>query len=192
MKVGSVRVFRFFLILYLLAMGVPYAFAKTPGYPDHNEAYKEAEKILGRAASALIQLPEAQHQVLQSYYDGIFEKVRLAGEENVTHPEVFLVHCKGASAFVNSAKSKSHIFYCFDFFRDKAISRDIDAYVYSHELTHFDQTHMSDLILREYDADLRGTLKRLVRLGERDPQTFKFYFNSFHRSYGFIPFGGGP
>ncbi|MEO0335069.1 MAG: hypothetical protein AAF202_01655, partial [Pseudomonadota bacterium] len=116
----------------------------------------------------MIELPESAGTLLQEHFDHIFDKIKLSGED--ISPQVFLVNCSGAAAFVMPTASKQHIFYCYHAFVSFS-SEEVEANVHAHEITHFFQDGMNSDILKEYDAEVRGILKRIVRLGERDPET---------------------
>lgn len=147
----------FFLILAIFAV---------PLFSHADALYLEARRVLGIHQASIIDLPPQQHQQLQDYYLEIFEKFRLPTDKNF--PQIFLVNCTGASAFVIPSVSKNHVFFCWEVFK-RFPNQDYEAYVFGHELRHFDQDKKTSEVLQEYDADLQSTLRRILRMGLRDP-----------------------
>ncbi len=172
------RGFNFLWTVYLLFLGVvasahnsEQAGAPADEQAAHKELFKAAKALFGDSrGDAVVYLPLDIDRQLQSYYGEIFDKLRLTGEEDLPRPKFYLVQCTGAAAFVLAQLSKNHIYVCLDYLYQR-YPVEVDGYIVAHELTHFDQGKVSDPLLREYDADARGVVQRLLRMGERDPVT---------------------
>lgn len=116
-----------------------------------------------------MELKKESHLELQQYFQSLFEKIK-APDDNTPPPEIYFVEPLGSedfAAFVMPQHPR-YVFWNPNFFKEVKY-KDIDLYVFAHELRHFTAANqsLSDARSKEYDADAMAVAEGLFRIGYR-------------------------
>jgi len=127
-----------------------------------------------RAADSIVRLSETDQAAVQKFFDEIYEKIRLPTDPEKP-PQIVLMRSNRAAAYVYP-NDPSQVFFNADYLLS-ASSLDVIAGTYAHELTHFELEqrkrggNSDGAFLNELDAQTRGIVARLARVGQIDPVT---------------------
>jgi hypothetical protein len=134
--------------------------------------YEELESFSADTQKSVLRLSAANQAALQRYFDDMYLRIRLPTDP-IEPPKVFLSAKRDAAAFVSPTIRKDVVFFNPTFLLT-APNADVIAFVFAHELTHFDKRQEAGRgttdgdFLNEVDADIRGAAQRITKVGLLD------------------------
>gem|GEM_PF-6295357 len=134
--------------------------------------YEELESFDEDIQKSVLRLSVENQAAVQRYFDEMYMRIRLPTDP-LEPPKVFLSSKRAAAAFVVPHTRKDVVFFNPSFLL-AAPHSDAIAFVYAHELTHFDKRQEQGRgtadgdFLNEVDADIRGAAQRITKVGFLD------------------------